>query len=176
MGDVVLLILHSLDVFILELVNLSYHNFLLDNLALLITNFGVIYLWIVVSIILYLFGNKKGKTVAKRMIILLVATTIITQIIKFVVMRPRPYEELSSLVLLSVGTDPSFPSGHTATSTAMAYLLSKEYNKYYLMLIPFIVALSRLYLGVHYPSDVLGGFILGIFIAYFIDYLYFKLN
>ena len=168
-------LLHSLDIFILELVNLSYHSFLSDNLALLVTNVGVIYFWIIIAGILYLFGNEKGKDVSKKMIIILIVVVIVSQIIKFVVMRPRPYTELSSLVVLSLGTDPSFPSGHTTISTAMSYVLSKEYNKWYLMSIPVIVALSRLYLGVHYPSDVFGGFLVGIGIAYIMEhYINFK--
>lgn len=167
-----LFFLHSVDVFILELVNLSYHNFILDNLSLLISNLGIIYFWIIVSVILYLFGNEKGKIVAKRMIIILLLTTIITQLIKIFIMRPRPYTELSNLILLDLGTDYSFPSGHTATSSAMAYVLSKEYNKWIFILIPLVVAFSRLYIGVHYPSDVLGGFLLGFFIAYLLEYFF----
>lgn len=167
-----LFFLHSVDVFILELVNLSYHNFILDNLSLLISNLGIIYFWIIISILLYLFGNKKGKIVAKRMIIILVVITLFTQLIKYFIMRPRPYTELSNLILLDLGTDYSFPSGHTSTSTAMAYLLSKEYNKWCFMLIPLVVAFSRLYIGVHYPSDVLGGFLLGFFIAYLLEYFF----
>jgi undecaprenyl-diphosphatase len=144
----------------------------MDNLALLISNVGVIYFWIIISIILYFFGSQKGKDVAKRMIIILLVTTLITQLVKNWVMRPRPYTELSNLVLLGLGTDYSFPSGHTSTSTAMAYLLSREYKKWIFMLIPVVVAFTRLYIGVHYPSDVLGGFLLGFFIAYLLEYFF----
>ena len=167
-----LFFLHSADIFILELVNLSYHNFILDNLALLVSNLGIIYFWIVISIVLYLFGNEKGKDVAKRMILILLLTTIFTQLIKYLIMRPRPYTELSNLILLDLGTDYSFPSGHTSTSTAMAYLLSKEYKKWIFMLIPVVVAFSRLYIGVHYPSDILGGFLIGFFISYLLEYIF----
>lgn len=97
------------------------------------------------------------------------AVTIVTQLIKLWIMRPRPYTELSSLIVLATESDMSFPSGHTSTSTAMAYILSSEYQKWYFMLIPIIVALSRLYMGVHYPSDVLGGFILGFIVAYLLE-------
>ena len=136
---------------------------------------GVIYFWIIIIILLYLFGDIKGKRIAKKMVIVLIFIVVFTQLSKFIVMRPRPYTELSSLVLLSLGSDPSFPSGHTSTSTAMAFVLSKEYGNYYFMLIPFIVGLSRLYLGVHYPSDVLGGFLLGLIVVYLVEkFLKFK--
>lgn len=167
-----LFFLHSADIFILELVNLSYHNFVLDNLALLVSNLGIIYFWIIVSIVLYLFGNEKGKVVAKRMIVILLLTTILTQLIKYLIMRPRPYTEISNLILLDLGTDYSFSSGHTSTSTAMAYLLSKEYKRWIFMLIPVVVAFSRLYIGVHYPSDILGGFLIGFLIAYMMEYFF----
>lgn len=167
-----LFFLHSIDVFILEFVNLSYHNFILDNLSLIISNMGLIYFWVIISIVLYLFGDKKGKSIAKKMIVVLVVTTILTQLIKIIVMRPRPYTELSNLILLDLGTDYSFPSGHTSTSTAMAYVLSREYKRWILMLIPVIVGFSRLYIGVHYPSDVLGGFLLGLVIAYMVEYFF----
>ncbi|RAP52627.1 MAG: hypothetical protein BZ138_02640, partial [Methanosphaera sp. rholeuAM270] len=66
---------------------------------------------------------------------------------------------------LATENDFSFPSGHTAISTAMSYVLAKEYEKYYILIIPLIVALTRLYLGVHYPSDVIGGFLIGLLMA-----------
>lgn len=165
-------LLHSLDISILQLINLSYHNIVLDNIFLMISNMGIIGFWVMVSVLLYLFGNKKGKKVAKKMIIVLLITTVITSVVKLVVMRPRPYVELTNLILLDLGTDYSFPSGHTTTATAMAYTLTKEYHNWIFMIIPLMVAFSRMYIGVHYPSDVLGGFLLGICMVYLCEYFF----
>ena len=164
--------LQSLDHFLLEFINLSFHNSLLDNFALLVSYMGVVFFWILIAIILYFFGDEKGKCIAKKMIIIIILVTVITQIIKLWVMRPRPYTEMSSLIVLATENDFSFPSGHTSTSVAMVYLLAKEYEKYYLWIIPILVALSRLYIGVHYPSDILGGFLIGLLVAGICEYCF----
>lgn len=161
-----MLLLQSLDQLLLQFINLSYHDIFLDNFVLLISYMGVAFFWIIVAIILYFKGNEKGKSVAKKMIIILIMVTIITQLIKILIMRPRPYTELSNLVVLATESDYSFPSGHTSTSVSMIYVLAKEYDNYFLWIIPIIIGLSRLYLGVHYPSDILGGFLIGLVIAY----------
>lgn len=168
--------LYSLDVYLLQLVNLTYHSILTNDIALLISYLGILFFWIIICIILYLFGNDKAKKASIRLFVALLCIMIISQLIKYAVMRPRPYTQLSDLIVVSVGTDPSFPSGHTSTSTTASYILAKEYGKYYLLCIPVIVAISRLYLGVHYPSDVLVGFIIGIIVAYIVEKLFEKLE
>ncbi|WP_069592082.1 phosphatase PAP2 family protein [Methanosphaera sp. WGK6] len=166
-------ILYSWDIKLLELVNLSFHNFFLNNLALIITYFGVLDTGLFIALILYLFGNEKEKRVAKILVVTLLLTFVFTQIIKYIILRPRPYQDLSSLIVLSRGTDPSFPSGHTAMASALAFTLGRNYGYLgFFMILPILVALSRLYLGVHYPSDVFVGFLLGIIVSYLCEYLF----
>jgi undecaprenyl-diphosphatase len=164
--------LYLIDVTILKIINLSVHTPLLNNIAENITYLGVTTVYLILIILLYLFGKEKGKKVALGMLLVLTVTFIITQLLKELIARPRPYTMVSSLIVVTTGVDPSFPSGHTSVASSMAYVLGKEYGHMLLfMIIPIIVGLTRIYLGVHYPSDVLGGFILGIVIAYLCEYL-----
>ncbi len=91
---------------------------------------------------------------------------LISYAIKNIGLIPRPYEVDARIIQLSVGGGFSFPSGHTteafASAAALSFLLPKP--KYFL---PFffwasLVGLSRIYLGVHYPFDVLGGVAIGV--------------
>jgi undecaprenyl-diphosphatase len=158
-------VLLSLDNQIFQLINLSYHNPLLNNLSLLISYLGVIVTILVIAVLLALFDKKKGKKVALLLCMGVVLSIVLTLLFKYTILRPRPYTVIDNVVLLAVELDPSFPSGHTVNSTVLAYTLSREYDKKIFMLIPLFVGLSRIYIGVHYPSDVICGFILGIFIT-----------
>ncbi|OGW75360.1 MAG: hypothetical protein A2Z72_06985 [Omnitrophica bacterium RBG_13_46_9] len=81
--------------------------------------------------------------------------------------HPRPFEILTGVNLLVKDGGYSFPSGHTTRAFMAAYLLSSNSRRYYLFYILAIVAgISRIYLGVHFPLDVLTGACLGIVIGY----------
>ena len=155
----------SLDSQIYQFINLSYHNPFLDNLSLLICYLGVITTILIIAILIAYFDKKKGKRVASLLIIGAILSVCLTFLFKYTVLRPRPYTLIDNAILLAVELDPSFPSGHTVNSTVLAYTLTREYNKKIFMLIPLFVGLSRIYIGAHYPSDIICGFILGIFIV-----------
>ena len=87
-------------------------------------------------------------------------------LLKNIIARVRPYEVIENLtILIEKQSDKSFPSGHTAASFAFVsvlwFMAPKKFS------VPFtvvaaLIAFSRLYLGVHYPTDILGGIIVGI--------------
>jgi len=94
--------------------------------------------------------------------------------LKALIDRPRPplrYTEPKTLVPLP--HDASFPSGHAATSFAAATILSFAYPRLapFLYLLAAAVAFSRVYVGVHYPLDVLGGAALGMLVAVALRFL-----
>ena len=131
-------------------------------------NFGAV--WIL-SAVLLLLGKKYALT-GKRMIYALALSAILCNLIlKRLFARPRPFfADKSKKLLVKPPNDFSFPSGHTASSVASVIIL---WNTSYLFGIPaailgFLILFSRMYLFLHYPSDIFGGIALGITVSYFI--------
>jgi membrane-associated phospholipid phosphatase len=97
--------------------------------------------------------------------IALTATVAETYILKYAVNRDRPYVTYRDLKPLGEEKSRSFPSGHTSSAFSTAMSLSLNYPKWYVAIPAFAWAsatgYSRMYLGVHYPTDVLAGAVLG---------------
>jgi len=130
------------------------------------------------------FGWKKGGLLVLSMILLVAFSDQFTNLIKNSVMRLRPNNDVSINHLLRRHINPqsfSFISGHATTSTAFAtftfFLLKKQYkNIRFILLFPLIFAYSRLYLGVHFPMDILAGMFAGFFVGFGYFYLIKKIE
>lgn len=129
-------------------------------------NAGII--WIVLSVGLLI--PKKTRHVGILALVSLVFSALINNVIlKNVVARTRPYDVIEGLTsLVGAQKDYSFPSGHTGSAFAAAIVMFRGLPKKYgipILVFACLMGLSRLYVGVHYPSDVLGGALIGTGIA-----------
>jgi len=143
-------------------------NPVLDYLSSLFTNLSQVLIITMVLISLFLFNKKKRKWILP-LGLSLVFSYIITYILKFIIARPRPLNTIKLIPLINL-VDYSFPSSHAAVAFAALPFLNKTYPKLKLLWIlsACFVAFSRIYIGVHYLSDIITGALIGYFTSLFI--------
>ena len=122
-------------------------------------------LWILVA--LALLCVRRTRPLGARCVGAMVIGLLITNlVIKNWVARTRPYDEIQGLLCLVAKQDDfSFPSGHATNSLACAWVLFRRTPRKYgvpALVVAILICLSRLYVGIHYPTDVLGGVAIGI--------------
>ena len=119
-------------------------------------------IWILLTVLLLLF--KKTRNIGYMSACALLLSLLINNVLlKNLIARTRPYAAVEGLTLLiPPPSDYSFPSGHTASSFAMAGVLYRKMERKWgiaAIVLAVLIALSRLYLGAHYPSDILFGMV-----------------
>ncbi|MEF9939949.1 MAG: phosphatase PAP2 family protein [Clostridium sp.] len=147
------------------------HTPLLDKIVPALTFLGNGGWFFILLGIAFLCFRKTRKTGVIVLISLAVGFLIGNLALKNLVMRDRPYWIDASVPLLIANpTDFSFPSGHTLAAFEAATGVFLENKRWGIPMLLFaaLIGLSRLYLFVHFPSDVLSGMALGIFIAWYV--------
>jgi len=135
----------------------------LDNLSVFIHNIEGYLLFAFVLVILLVF-RQKDKILPMLLTFILYLGT--TQLIKIIVARPRPFAKFDFSDLGAEDINRSFPSGHATASASIIRFF--EFNKillYIWIAMTILIIFSRVYLGMHYLSDVIAGLILGYFIS-----------
>ncbi len=137
----------------------------LDTMMPIITRFGDEGIfWIAVALVLICIP-KTRKAGLSMGLAMLMGFLVGNLLLKNLVARARPYDvEVGVTLLINRLTSFSFPSGHTLVSFEAATALTRRYRKWGVaaLVLAVLVAFSRMYLFVHYPSDVLVGAVLGI--------------
>ena len=168
-------IIQSLDANMLFWIQNNIHNIFLDKLMSFVTTLGDIgAIWILISIAL-LFSRKYRTIGILTLSVLLLNTILGEGILKNLIHRPRPFNTLEGLdIIVKKPSSYSFPSGHTSSAIAAALMLGHYFKKYrwYIYIFAGLIAFSRIYLLVHYPSDVLGGIVLGAISYIIVKFIY----
>ncbi len=159
----------SLDWSILNSIQTNCRTAFLDLIMPIITNLGGIWsIWILITIILLI--TRKHRKVGLTLLFGLAMEVIVCNVmLKPLIARVRPCDVNTAVQLLvSRPSDFSFPSGHSASSFAAASVLlfEKQPLRIPAVVLAIAIAFSRLYLYVHFPSDVLAGALLGIMLGY----------
>ena len=153
-------------------VNNSHVNFL-DNLMVLLTKYGREAFWIVTTILLFILGGISGKKAAIVLVMAFIVLIPIGYAAKETIQRPHPTIPESDF-LLAQDTEYSFPLGHaTIVSAGAAIALAlfrgskrKQAVSLALAAEAALVCISRVYVGGHYPLDVVGGILLGVGVSF----------
>ena len=159
--------LYSADMALFLFLNRNMANPIFDIVMPFITNahnwrIPIVLIWLS----LIIFGRKEGRITAILVVVILaLSDQLSSSVIKPWINRIRPcFVVEGARLLINQVKSPSFPSSHAANMAAMAVLFSVKYRRLMALFIAIAVTVSysRIYVGVHYPSDMLGGWGLGI--------------
>ena len=166
------------DLPILDWIQANMTSPLWDKIWPIITMFGDEGIFWIAMSVLFLFFRKARKTGIGMRIAMIIGLLVCNVTLKPLVMRPRPYDLQESLgVTIPLLTDRmhdfSFPSGHTIASfeAAVVILLNHKKGGIAALVLAFLIAFSRLYLYLHYPTDVIFSIFAGTAFAFLGNFL-----
>lgn len=173
-------LLYSIDSALFRFCNQTLANPVFDAIMPPVTNwnqspYGITF-FVLVWLFIFIKGGKEGRTAALLLIpLIIIADQLSSSVIKSLVARPRPCHLVDGAAIITnihllvpCGSGYSFPSSHAVNNFAFATMMTLFYRRlwYVFYVYASIMAFSRLSVGVHYPSDIIGGAVMGIILAF----------
>lgn len=157
-------VLTALDTWWLAAINKLGAISIISLFARTLGAIGSGWIWIAIAVLLLTFKGRKWLKWCALLLAALLITGYVADVLKVIVARPRPYLVLSDVVRFA-SAEPSFafPSGHASRAFASAAVLVAGAKRWWWawLALASAVGISRVILGLHYPSDVVGGALLG---------------
>jgi undecaprenyl-diphosphatase len=168
----------NIDLYIFNLINgLAVKWQWLDYSAMFFAKYFEYFLWFCLALFLIVNFKKYWRMVAEAFIAAVFTRFVLTAAIRWLWFRPRPFVSLNFIPLIDQNAkEGSFPSGHAsfyfALSTIVYYYNKKAGILFYI--VSSLIVVSRVFVGIHWPSDILVGAILGILMGWILNKLFRK--
>lgn len=155
------------DIQVLNFINHTLSNQVFNFVMPFISRLGQGELYFALGILLIFSRKKELKILGISLLAGLTISYYLVYVLKILIARPRPFVVFSNIILLGPAEKGySFPSNHAVAAFMVASLLAANFKKYILFYsLAALIGFSRIYMGVHYPTDILAGAAIGIIIG-----------
>lgn len=155
-----------MDYFLFQQINnLAGDYIFLDTLAIFFAKYFGYILMALVILVPFFYKKVGWKIIFQSFLATILARFGIVELIRFLWEHPRPFVENNVNLLLEHSATSSFPSGHAAfffALSAVVYFYNKKTGLFFFMA-SFLISIARVFSGVHWPSDIIAGALIGIF-------------